>query len=186
MTTLARPNRAISSGAPRLNPAMLKGIIKSAITAAVFAGVIATAYLLLPQLEATGNWAYGIGFLIQATTSASIVVPIPGMAALMVMSQDMNLLPVAAAGAAGGAIVFLFAAIPVLPMDLAGIVAGATRYPVVRYLTAMFAGKFLLLTIGFLAARDIIAAALRSSEIDDLRDRMDVLDDTISRVKKQR
>ncbi len=35
-------------------------------------------------------------------------------------------------------------------------------------------------------ARDIIAAALRSSEIDDLRDRMDVLDDTISRVKKQR
>lgn len=35
-------------------------------------------------------------------------------------------------------------------------------------------------------ARDIIGAALRSSEIDDLRDRMDVLDDTISRVKKQR
>ncbi|MDA0799293.1 MAG: VTT domain-containing protein [Chloroflexi bacterium] len=194
MTTLARPNHAISSGAPRLNPAMLKGIIKSAITAAVFAGVIATAYLLLPQLEATGNWAYGIGFLIQATTSASIVVPIPGMAALMVMSQDMNLLSLAAAGAAGGAIgelfgywlgsqgrgplvktglyrklepamkrfggaiVFLFAAIPVLPMDLAGIVAGATRYPVARYLTAMFAGKFLLLTIGFLAAREFVSA----------------------------
>lgn len=194
MTTLARPNRATSPSSPRLNPQMLKGIIKAAITAAVFAGVVATAYLLLPRLDATGNWAYGIGFLIQATTSASIVVPIPGMAALMVMSQDMDLLSLAAVGAAGGAIgelfgywigaqgrgplvktrlyrklepamrrwggaiVFLFAAIPILPMDLAGIVAGATRYPVVRYLTAMFAGKLLLLTIGFLAAREFVTA----------------------------
>ena len=35
-------------------------------------------------------------------------------------------------------------------------------------------------------ARDIIGAALRSSEIDDLRNRMDVLDDTITAVKRQR
>ena len=35
-------------------------------------------------------------------------------------------------------------------------------------------------------ARDIIGAALKSQEIDELRDRMDVLDSTITAVKRQR
>lgn len=53
---------------------------------------------------------------------------------------------------------FLFAAVPVLPMDAAGIVAGATRYPIGRYLIAMFAGKLLLLVVLFLAARRFVDA----------------------------
>ena len=168
--------------------------LKFGITTAVFAAVVATAYLVLPRLEATGIWAYGVGFLVQATTAASIIVPIPGMAALVIMSQEMDLVTLAVAGAAGGAIgellgywlgsqgrgplaktrmynkvesamhrwgglvVFLFAAVPALPMDAAGIVAGATRYPIGRYLIAMFAGKLLLLMGLFLAARQFVTA----------------------------
>ena len=58
----------------------------------------------------------------------------------------------------GGVVVFLFAAAPVLPMDAAGIVAGATRYPIARYLVATFAGKLLLLMALFLAARPFLTA----------------------------
>jgi hypothetical protein len=36
------------------------------------------------------------------------------------------------------------------------------------------------------AARDVIGAALKSQEIDELRDRMDVLDTTLTVVKKQK
>jgi membrane protein DedA with SNARE-associated domain len=43
-------------------------------------------------------------------------------------------------------------------MDAAGIVAGATRYPIGRYLIAMFAGKLLLLVVLFLAARRFVDA----------------------------
>ena len=45
-----------------------------------------------------------------------------------------------------------------IPMDAAGIVAGATRYPIGRYLIAMFAGKLLLLMALFLAARQFVTA----------------------------
>jgi membrane protein YqaA with SNARE-associated domain len=41
-------------------------------------------------------------------------------------------------GRCGGAIVLLFSAVPFLPGDLAGVVAGAARYPTRRYL--LFAG----------------------------------------------
>ena len=58
----------------------------------------------------------------------------------------------------GGTVIFLFAAVPLLPMDAAGIIAGATRYPIGRFLIAMFAGKLLLLIALFLAARQFHAA----------------------------
>ena len=48
-------------------------------------------------------------------------------------------------GAAG---IFLFALVPFLPMDVAGLAAGALRYPVWKFLLASFAGKTLLY-VGF-------------------------------------
>ena len=196
MTTIAIPrsNSALRFSAPLLSQVFLKGVMKFGIAAAIFAAAVATAYLVLPRLEATGIWAYAVGFLVQATTAASIMVPIPGIAALVVMSQELDLVMLAVVGAAGGAIgellgywlgsqgrgplaktrmynklevamrhwggvvVFLFAAVPVLPMDAAGIIAGATRYPITRYLVAIFAGKLLLLMALFLAARPFVTA----------------------------
>lgn len=202
MTTIAIPqsNSALRFSAPLLSQASLQGVMKFGIAAAIFAAAVATAYLVLPRLEATGVWAYVVGFLVQATTAASIMVPLPGMAALVVMSQELHLVMLAVVGAAGGAIgelfgywlgsqgrgplartriynklevamrrwggvvVFLFAAVPVLPMDAAGIVAGATRYPIARYLVAMFAGKLLLLMALFLAARQFVTALSHLNE----------------------
>ena len=202
MTTIAIPqsNSALKFSVPLPSQALLKGVMKFGIAAAIFAAAIAAAYLVLPRLEATGIWAYVVGFLVQATSAASIIVPVPGIAALVVMSQELDLVMLAAAGAAGGAIgellgywlgskghgplartrmysklevamrrwggavVFLFAAVPVLPMDAAGIVAGATRYPIARYLVAMFAGKLLLLMALFLAARQFVTALSHLNE----------------------
>ena len=44
----------------------------------------------------------------------------------------------------GSATVFVFAVAPVLPVDVAGITAGALRFPVWKFLAACFSGKALL------------------------------------------
>jgi len=44
----------------------------------------------------------------------------------------------------GSAAVFVFALAPVLPIDIAGIAAGAMRFPVWKFLAACFSGKALL------------------------------------------
>lgn len=172
-------------------PRWTRWVARFAVVATVAVAVMLVVYRVLPMLEQAGDWAYLVGFLVQAATAATIVIPIPGLAALTVMSQDLNIVALAAAGAAGGAvgemtgywigsqgrgviektrvmqwvrpqmerrgalIVTLFAAVPVLPMDAAGMLAGSTRYPIARFLAAMFVGKFALLLVTFLAARGV-------------------------------
>lgn len=51
----------------------------------------------------------------------------------------------------GSAAVFLFALLPVLPLDVAGLAAGALRFPVWKFLLAAFAGKAVLY-VGLTAA----------------------------------
>ena len=51
----------------------------------------------------------------------------------------------------GSATVFVFSLAPVLPIDVAGIVAGALRFPVWKFLAACFAGKALLYIVLTLA-----------------------------------
>jgi membrane protein YqaA with SNARE-associated domain len=46
----------------------------------------------------------------------------------------------------GSATVFVFALAPVLPIDVAGIAAGALRFPVWKFLVACFSGKAILYT----------------------------------------
>jgi membrane protein YqaA with SNARE-associated domain len=53
----------------------------------------------------------------------------------------------------GSLIVFLFAAVPILPMDVAGLVAGALRYPLWKFIVIGFGGKIIkYVTIMLLAA----------------------------------
>ena len=51
----------------------------------------------------------------------------------------------------GSLAVFLFALVPVLPLDLAGIAAGMVRFKIWKFLVACFAGKailYVLVTLG--------------------------------------
>lgn len=177
-------DQRLGSSRVTLRPAE-KIAAKALLAVAVGIGLVAFAYYVLPRLAATGVAGYALGFLINAVTSASIIMPVPGMGILIVMSSELNpwmLAVVAAAGGAlgelfgywlgsqgrgplagsrmfakirgsmerhGGAVVFAFAAIPILPMDAAAMVAGATRYPVGRFLGYMAAGKALLLMAVF-------------------------------------
>ena len=53
-----------------------------------------------------------------------------------------------------GLIVFASALIPFVPIDVAGLVAGAVRYPILRFLIYLGIGKVIMTaTIMYLAAR---------------------------------
>jgi membrane protein YqaA with SNARE-associated domain len=171
--------------------------LKITVAVAIAAGLMAFAYNVLPTLLATGPEAglaaYALGFVVNAITSASIIVPVPGMGALVLMSSELNPWVLAGVAGVGGAlgemfgywlgtqgrgpltgsrlfgkiqarmqrygagVIFLFAAVPVLPIDAAAMVAGATRYPVARFLVSMAAGKALLLATAFALARLVLS-----------------------------
>ncbi len=170
-----------------------KILAKAAAAIALGVGLVALATYVMPRLAATGIAAYALGFVIYGVTSASIIVPVPGMAALVVMSGDLNpwmLAGVAGVGGAlgelfgywlgtqgrgalarsralamvqarmeryGGAVIFTFAAVPVLPMDAAAMVAGSTGYPVTKFLVFMAMGKAVLLVSVFGLAGTVIS-----------------------------
>lgn len=157
----------------------------------VFTGVLVGATAVaLPTLVVLGPWGYLGAFFINLFSSATVVIPGPGVAAVMVMAKDLDpvLLGVAsglggtlgelsgywlgmqshgslqdhkmyqnierAMHKFGGVIIFFFALIPLLPIDAAGIVAGATRYPVRKFLFYLAAGKIpMMILIMWLTAR---------------------------------
>jgi membrane protein YqaA with SNARE-associated domain len=186
--TLTQPNHPAAGASGLTLRPTAKFVGKAAFAVLAAGNLMALAYYVLPGLSATGPAAYALGFVINAVTSASIIVPVPGMGALVVMSSELNpwmLAAVAAFGGAlgemfgywlgsqgrgtlagsrffqalamrmrrhGAALVFLFAAVPVLPMDAAAMVAGATHYPVARFVMSMAAGKAVLLASAFATA----------------------------------
>ena len=166
-------------------PASMAGPVGAALIAATAASLTGLALFVLPMIDASGPQAYVAGFIINAVSSATIMIPVPGLAVLLVMAKELDpiMLGVAAGvgGAVGdlvgywigargrgtlenvrayrfarrqmerfgGAVVLAFALVPVLPMDAIGIVAGATRYPLARYIAFTAAGKILLLVSTF-------------------------------------
>ena len=60
----------------------------------------------------------------------------------------------------GGLIILLFSMVPVLPMDAIGIMSGAVRFPIAKFLFATFIGRLALLLGTFLAARGVVEAIL--------------------------
>jgi membrane protein YqaA with SNARE-associated domain len=146
--------------------------------------------ILLPRLVVLGPWGYVAGFIINCLSSALVVLPGPGFAALIIMVKELDpiLLGIAAGiggtfgeltgywlGAQGtkalegnriyalllramshlgGGILLCFGLIPVLPVDAAGALAGASGYPVPKFLIYLGIGKTLKsVAILYLAAR---------------------------------
>ena len=117
-----------------------------------------------------GSWGYLGAFIISLISSATILFPAPGGAAVVLMGRDFNPYALGVASGVGFAlgsvtayyvgmqatntfatnrflrwagnamerfgppIIFTFNLIPVLPMDFVGLTAGATRYPLIKYL----------------------------------------------------
>ncbi|UCC16002.1 MAG: VTT domain-containing protein [Dehalococcoidales bacterium] len=126
------------------------------------------------------QFGYLGAFLISLIANASIVLPVPGLALLIVLGNTFNPFLVALFGGMGGAIgeltgymlgrsgrritsnnkwyaraeswmkkrgfltVFLFALMPFLPLDVAGLIAGISRYSLWKFLLACFLGKTIL------------------------------------------
>jgi membrane protein YqaA with SNARE-associated domain len=146
--------------------------------------------ILLPKLVVLGPWGYVAGFTINCLSSALVVLPGPGFAALIIMAKELDpfLLGIAAGiggtfgeltgywlGAQGretlegnriytlllramsrlgGGILVCFGLLPFLPVDAAGVLAGASGYPVSKFIFYVGIGKILMsVSILYLAAR---------------------------------
>ena len=164
--------------------------LKFALFLALSGFLVGLMVITLPFLVVLGGpWGYTAGFLISLANSATIVIPAPGFAAILIMARELNpiWLGIAAGvggtfgelsgyyagmrGSAtlegnkfhntmrgymdrsGGAVIFVSGLVPIIPIDVAGLVAGSTRYPIRKFLfylgigkTAMYAG-ILYLTV---------------------------------------
>ena len=95
-TILVGITRPIETGISLRTLARVGKIAVAAIIAATFVSFV---WLVLPGLNVTGPLAYGLGLLVYLATSASVAIPLPGLGALVVMSQDMNVVGLAVAWA---------------------------------------------------------------------------------------
>jgi uncharacterized membrane protein YdjX (TVP38/TMEM64 family) len=126
------------------------------------------------------NYGYPGAFLISLVSSATIILPTPGLLLLIALGAAFNPVLVGLVGAVGGAVgeitgyvlghsgrgltqrnklfvkaegwmkrggfvtIFLFSLLPFLPVDIVGVVAGALRFPIWKFLLACFFGKAIL------------------------------------------
>lgn len=176
-----KPNRTISG----------KTIAMFILTILGFIGLSVLMVHLLPDLEEMAQYGYLGVFVVSLASSATIIVPFPGMAAVLTAATIWNPVWVALissvgftlgeitayyAGRGGRAIImrdhwkeyeraegwmnhyggltiFLFAFIPVFIFDLAGLAAGALRFPLHKFLLFTWAGRlprsFIEVYLGF-------------------------------------
>ncbi len=126
------------------------------------------------------NYGYLGAFLISLVSSATIILPTPGLLLLIALGAGFNPVLVGLVGAVGGTVgeitgyvlghsgrrlarrnklfvkaegwmkrggfvtIFLFSLLPFLPVDIVGVVAGALRFPMWKFLLACFFGKAIL------------------------------------------
>jgi membrane protein YqaA with SNARE-associated domain len=159
---------------------------KTALDVSMILLVVAITVILFingDKFKDLDKFGYLGAFLISLIANASIVLPVPGLALLIVLGKLFNPFLVALFGGIGGAIgeltgymlgrsgrgitsnnkwyvraeswmkkrgfltVFLFALLPILPLDVAGLIAGISRYSLWKFLLACFLGKLILYTI---------------------------------------
>ncbi|MBI4236429.1 MAG: hypothetical protein HY688_03620 [Chloroflexi bacterium] len=163
---------------------------KLALAAAALGTFLIFAAFMQGLMAQLGNWGYLGAFLISLATSATILLPAPGAAIIMLMAKDFNpflLGAVAGFGAGLGALtaygagvagrnairhqrmyawlvaifrsrwgpllLFIFSAVPFLPMDLVSAMAGAVHYPVPKYLLYVTSASIVkMVTIALLGA----------------------------------
>ena len=153
------------------------------ISIIIFSGMI----LFRETVAQLGSWGYVGAFVISAISSATVVLPAPGGAMVLLMAADYHPLPLGLAAGLGttlgsltayvvGAqartafqrrrlyalayrlmhrfghvVLFVLNLLPVSPGDFGGILAGATRYPVRKFLVAVGLAsiiKMVVLTYG--------------------------------------
>ena len=128
-------------------------------------------------IEGIGPAGYVVAFLISVAGAATVIVPAPTFAIVVIVAEDLNvfLLGIAAGiggtigelsgywlgtqcrlaiqdswldratkkamARFGGGVLFVSGLLPVIPVDVAGLIAGATAYPVRRFLFWLALGK---------------------------------------------
>ena len=156
---------------------LLKRVLVPAVTILLVIAISVVLYVFRHEIEALKNYAYGGVFLVSMASSASVIVPVPGVLVFVPLLMTLNPVLVGVVGAAGSIIgeltayaagrsgadlasrgkryeqvagwmkkrgtlvVFLFAAVPILPMDVGGIVAGALRFPLWKFMLFGWIGK---------------------------------------------
>lgn len=126
------------------------------------------------------KYGYPGAFLISLVSTATVILPAPGILLVIALGATLNSVLVGLISALGGSIgemtgymlgysgrgfarsnkmlvraegwmrrrgfvtVFLFSLIPLLPFDVVGVVSGALRFPIWKFLLACFLGKTLL------------------------------------------
>ena len=144
--------------------------------------VLSVAFLVITlwvraTLESVGPAGYAVAFLISAAGSATVVIPAPAFAVVVVLTEDLNLWllgllsgiggtvgelsgywlgtqcrvsinrtrmeRVLSRGMSryGGGVIFAAALLPAVPVDVAGLIAGSTSYPVKRFVFWLALGK---------------------------------------------
>jgi len=160
-------------------PGVFKKFIIPAVTIALVIVISVVLFVFRHEIEGLKEYAYLGVFVVSLLSSATVVVPVPGVAVFIPLLTTLNPVLVGIVGAAGSIIgeltgyaagyssrdlasrgkfyqrvekwmhkrgsliIFLFSFLPVLPLDVAGIVAGALHYPLWKFMLVAWIGKTL-------------------------------------------
>ncbi len=164
--------------------------LRHKIAAVVWASIIIAVVMVVfrESIAQLGSWGYLGAFIINGVSSATVVLPAPGGAMVLLMAADYHWLPLGIAAGLGGTlgsltaylvgvqtrpafqkrrfygwtsrtmhrygyiILFLLTLPPISPGDFGGILAGATRYPIRKFLLAVgFASVIKMVALTYLA-----------------------------------
>ncbi len=158
-------------------PSFFMKALVPTITILLVIVISAVLWIFRHQIAGLKDYAYLGVFVVSLASSATVLIPVPGIVVFVPLLMTLNPVLVGVVGAAGSIIgettayaagrsgsdlanrgkryaqvagwmkkrgsliVFLFAALPILPMDVAGIVAGALRYPFWKFVLFGWLGK---------------------------------------------
>jgi membrane protein YqaA with SNARE-associated domain len=163
----------------RPKPRSLRRFLVPLLTIILVIALSVVLFIYRHEIERFSNYAYAGVFVVSLLSSATVLIPVPGVVVFLPLLETLNPVLVGVVGAAGSIIgettayaagrsgaslathgktytrverwmkkrgsliVFLFAAVPILPMDIAGLVAGALSYPLWKFIVVGLAGKII-------------------------------------------
>ncbi len=156
----------------------LRAILLLGLTIFLALAITAGLFLFRDKVNSLGNYGYLGAFLVGLVTSATVVIPVPGIVVLFALGTTLNPILVGLVGAAGGTLgemtgflvgheghqlmqnpgqlylsmekwmrrwggwaIFIIAAAPIPLFDVAGIISGALKFPLWKFLLIGWAGK---------------------------------------------